>query len=965
MTPTLDPESDPALTQTIAHKIGDEWVTFDVPVSTVSSTGETIVMLQPILDIFPETVALCRTDRTSVPFMTNSDDVLMVPMRVLYIEDEVLLVVPAHASITSQQFQTRTSSPSPILPESTLPSLSHSHTPWPVNNPFDAAADTHSPRSESSLSFTSALSDTGLDHNVFELQSLAGTLSDSTHTPASNFSLSTLLHLGAAIFAQSVPLSEQPVPRLFIILPDAKPRHWDETSLVSATAPTSSHPDVRERDPRTFRLYFLCDCSEGATFPLHIEPNTTEHGNDNGNGNGEEKIDLRNCSHIADQPGYEILNMKQFCEQFGTYTLLLLRVLKHGIYSVEKRGCISQPKVTVPPLSQRQYTDVLQPFTWEIEERVSTAIETLERILAFEKKLEGMDEATPPAIDLRRLWECVERLRVGGEMWVESMRRVSAHDETTRWICHGHYLSTFDHLREDRKLLIRRCREILGNEHGNGISEQLDNNCADNNSTCGSKDKAVILDDRKKHLRLTSELTSAHAKQLELLLGNDYTVQEMSLVTSLLNKDLLSVITDMILGSNIELWHLSLVPRQASTIIPGGASSAPALHLYSHTRGEANASYESMTMSGSQPDVNLDCHAEYLNGNLHSICSLLVLDRIQSLDIPDFGHGLFTSLDPSAGEFPYLRKLRLWGSDPTGTRDADRAERSLASPWNTSGLGSLLKAFTNLTELCLSGIFLGDSLTSAKNDHSHPLTEVTQSLFFLPYLSVLELSSCGLLQKHCAELARSLALLDNRITHLDIHNNWIEDEGLGELLWSVGQHLFALDARNTGFGGVSAFALASMLESHEHEVMQNQISGHASRKAIYRILKLEEITNPHSQLWPMDPALRSLIPRTPDLDINGRQHLVRALKLLEPKELCIRIGLGFQDEDFASAFAGMKSLDCLERLQVSNSNFGPLAAAAMLKVFRATSCRISELDIQSTLLSERAREEILDQILSF
>ncbi|KAF9398308.1 hypothetical protein BGZ94_006047 [Podila epigama] len=259
-----------------------------------------------------------------------------------------------------------------------------------------------------------------------------------------------------------------------------------------------------------------------------------------------------------------------------------------------------------------------------------------------------------------------------------------------------------------------------------------------------------------------------------------------------------------------------------------------------------------------------------------------------------------------------------------------------------------------------------------------PLMEVIQSLLYLPQLVMLELSACGLNQSHCALLSRTLTMGDSRITHLNIHNNWLGDEGLAELLWAVGPHLFSLDVRHCGFGNASAFALASVLEAQAKAMATNSLGrdsmnmsttltttptrGQGAQSTTLKILKLQE-----SQLEPTD-SVPSNNPyyknRRQSLDIYGRQNLVRALESIAPLELMVSMEMGFEDEDFASAFAGMRRLECLEWLEVAHSNFGPLALAAMERTLRATSCRIRYLGIRSTLLTVEEQKLAIDTIMN-
>ncbi|KAF9348375.1 hypothetical protein BGX26_000214 [Mortierella sp. AD094] len=986
--------SSPVVTQTIAHTIQGDTVSFEVPV-TFDVSGDVFVMLQPILDVFPETVALSRRDKTQLPFLTASNGVLQVPMRVAYYPEETLYIVPASAVRTPPRAATPIQQAWQDLPTRPLPSTNPfrrdienlraqqnpSHfspdmgdtdltelailasalgiNDWSGESSFHSSAKSLAGGATTNKRGTTSFSDTDLQPQV------AGAWPDITELEQTETS-SPLSKVGAALISQPIPLSELLISRLFIILPDPKPRQWSENGDTA---------------PRPFRLYFLCDCGPGATFP-HLKGTraTTQ-------GYAADNIDIHNCIHIADQTGYEVLNFKQFSEQFGLYTLLVLQLFQQGINTTAKRGCVEKSKISIPPLSQTHYADVLQPFTWDINERVSTAIETLKETTNWK---ESQQIENPPEIDLRRLWECVEGLQVGGEAQVEGMRRMFFHDGTFRWICTDHYKSTFEYLQDDRDHLIYLCKQLLEDESNSDIGDQPEAT-SEGDAAFLASGQAVAFDDRKKHLRLSGTFTVDMIKDLEKMLNGDYTVQHITLALSLSSTELLVAITDMISKSKNAQWNLLLIPEQSITADTSTSATATAsATTASITPSPALPPPYSQTGQAPHPEphglspaprsrsrsLSVLIKEQYTNGRLHPICDLFLLGQIQSLQIPDLDCGLFDNLDPSPGEFPLLRKLHIWGSDASGEAVPVLDKNSvLDKTWNFAGLGALVNAFSNLTELHITGIHLGKntskgldkdkttSATSSSRTAAEPpqLLEIAQCLLYLPKLSVLNLSSCGLLKENCDVLARSLGLLNNRITHLDIHDNWIEDEGLAELLWAVGKRLYSLDARNTGFGNASAFALASMLQNHQDEIQHNRTSGLEGRMAIYRILRLEETHYPHQRLWPSD-SFHSLDSQTPNLDEGGRQNLIRALELLEPKELCLRFKLGFEDDDFASAFSGMKNLECLERLQVSNSNFGPKALAAMFRILRATSCRIRELEIHSTLLSERDQQDALFQI---
>jgi hypothetical protein len=71
----LNEDNNEPLLQRIAHKVDGEILTFQAPVHVLDN-GNKVVMLQPILDLFPDTAALCCRDKQLIPFLTNEDNVL-------------------------------------------------------------------------------------------------------------------------------------------------------------------------------------------------------------------------------------------------------------------------------------------------------------------------------------------------------------------------------------------------------------------------------------------------------------------------------------------------------------------------------------------------------------------------------------------------------------------------------------------------------------------------------------------------------------------------------------------------------------------------------------------------------------------------------------------------------------------------------------------------------------------------
>ncbi|KAG0046531.1 hypothetical protein BGZ83_008311 [Gryganskiella cystojenkinii] len=95
-----------------------------------------------------------------------------------------------------------------------------------------------------------------------------------------------------AILTQQLELSEYPIPRLFIVLPEEvtpyDPRNWFRTR---------------------FRLHFICECGEHTKVP------------------GSK---LSNHLHLAKHGGYLIREPTKFFDKYGPFLLLMLELIKFG-----------------------------------------------------------------------------------------------------------------------------------------------------------------------------------------------------------------------------------------------------------------------------------------------------------------------------------------------------------------------------------------------------------------------------------------------------------------------------------------------------------------------------------------------------------------------------------------------------------------------------------------------------------
>ncbi|KAK3817449.1 MAG: hypothetical protein J3Q66DRAFT_339926 [Benniella sp.] len=97
-----------------------------------------------------------------------------------------------------------------------------------------------------------------------------------------------------SVLTLNIGLHENPIPRLFVVLPLVHQPLYDPQNSSS----------------NTFRLYFLCDCGEHT---MSAKSKTSHH------------------IHFAKHEGYDIVCPDEFFRRYGSYVLTILRMLKFGI----------------------------------------------------------------------------------------------------------------------------------------------------------------------------------------------------------------------------------------------------------------------------------------------------------------------------------------------------------------------------------------------------------------------------------------------------------------------------------------------------------------------------------------------------------------------------------------------------------------------------------------------------------
>ncbi|KAF9360109.1 hypothetical protein BGX34_007955 [Mortierella sp. NVP85] len=203
-----------------------------------------------------------------------------------------------------------------------------------------------------------------------------------------------------AVLTQTYELHEYPTPRLFIVLPNDT-SSWNPSDFFS----------------NKFRLYFLCECGEhtkvtNSKIPHHI--------------------------HLAKHKGYEIDRPNEFFQQYGSYVLTILRMLKF---------CISAADIVIPALSKLvlvdvldQATDSLKSLTSTIKPGVDQVINHFEEVSTDEEWTLGGNEALEGA-DLRQLETFLRKNdenRVLGDLY-----RTVTTEGHVKWVCIDHYRENY------------------------------------------------------------------------------------------------------------------------------------------------------------------------------------------------------------------------------------------------------------------------------------------------------------------------------------------------------------------------------------------------------------------------------------------------------------------------------------------------------------------------------------------
>ncbi|KAF9997724.1 hypothetical protein BGZ79_008564 [Entomortierella chlamydospora] len=213
-----------------------------------------------------------------------------------------------------------------------------------------------------------------------------------------------------ALLTQNYELHENPIPRLFIILPKAK-RLRDKLGK-----PFSDQ----------FRLFFLCECgehtmAEGSKIPHEI--------------------------HLARHEGYDVEKPKELFEEYGSYILALMEIIKYGV---------AVGSAVMPALSHFKISENIEQIKEYVDLTEKTISGLVDESITFLKDqqtntMDGIEnggdrpnydklEALAGA-DLRRL-ETYLSIKDKGRV-LGNLYRIVTLEGHVKWVCIDHYRENY------------------------------------------------------------------------------------------------------------------------------------------------------------------------------------------------------------------------------------------------------------------------------------------------------------------------------------------------------------------------------------------------------------------------------------------------------------------------------------------------------------------------------------------
>jgi len=193
------------------------------------------------------------------------------------------------------------------------------------------------------------------------------------------------------------------IPRLFIVLLE----------------PTDAIDGQGRSCLLQFRLRFLCECDAHKMTK---------------NANGLHKV------HLVDHPGYELVNLDEFIDKYGSYLLTILYTVKYG---TKAGGLAVLPLLGLKDATEDEEDEVhIQSIKKNFGGFVEDTITHLEGVINMTDK--RPKTSAHQGLDLLELEQLTSYLKVrDGERSIGYLRPVTTQEEYCAWVCFDHILEYY------------------------------------------------------------------------------------------------------------------------------------------------------------------------------------------------------------------------------------------------------------------------------------------------------------------------------------------------------------------------------------------------------------------------------------------------------------------------------------------------------------------------------------------
>ncbi|KAF9176831.1 hypothetical protein BGZ50_009617 [Haplosporangium sp. Z 11] len=214
-----------------------------------------------------------------------------------------------------------------------------------------------------------------------------------------------------AILTQQLELTEYPIPRLFIVLPEETTK-YDPSNWVRTK----------------FRLHFICECGEhtkvtGSRIPNHL--------------------------HLAKHEGYLIREPTAFFKKYGPFLLLMLELIKFGtniagyvvptlasLKVVELVGSVQQTVELVTAKIDYSLECIDKQLAGDSIDTEPRAAMTQQDLANYLSDVEGLE-----GVELRQLESFLKKS--SEENLLGNLYRMTTSDGHVKWVCRDHYRASY------------------------------------------------------------------------------------------------------------------------------------------------------------------------------------------------------------------------------------------------------------------------------------------------------------------------------------------------------------------------------------------------------------------------------------------------------------------------------------------------------------------------------------------